>query len=666
MGKVAIYVRVSSHKQLDKENEKNGGSLNNQWEICTRYMKQFGYSEKDFIRFEDGGKSAKTISGRDGLSSLIELIKKQNEDNEDYIEAICAYNLSRLSRSVKNSSEIYQLLVNNKVKLYLADGSCAGDINAPHTKFILNTLAALNEMYLDMLRESVIPGMKQSAEAGNYQGGTRPFGYNYIPVVNEETKEYKNMLIINEKEAEIVRRIFSMFIEGESLHAISKKLNQLGIKTTKNKRFKTTTVKQIIKNPLYIGKIVWGKKRLIGINENGVKKYEVTDVYDMDIEKANGKHEPIISEELYFKAMERMKKIEIERKEQPTSDARRGTKLKEFYSKNRRMFSNVLKCPNCNSRMTTSPSYYKRKDGSRVEKIYYKCNSYNAGDGRCNGYYSIEESKVYSLIREDFLSRLEFVYSLIKYYKSINSNDSEIESMSYEQLNPQKYSDLITLKNRKKLLEKKFKKIREEIIEYNGEDELIVDAFKEDLRDVSNKIKAINKEINTIEIELEKEKNQRILLMKDYKEQEKYNNLEEYFLNLPQMKQRELIEQVYKKISVQTEPNKRTHKTFKIKEIKYNEDFSIRKIVDTLGIDFKDFCKKLEKEGFEISPIIKHFENGEDFMNALLERDKYKIFENRINNFIQDLYIEYKKREERQKIKVEYAKEKVRNILLKN
>jgi site-specific DNA recombinase len=676
MGIIAIYIRVSSQKQVDKDNDKNGGSLTTQWETCVNLMKGLGYKEEDLIKFNDEGISGKTVIKRNGLRSLLTRIKKQNSNDPEYIEAICSYNLSRLSRSIKDSAEIHQLLKGNKIKLYLADGSCKGELEGATAKMNLTILSLMNEMYLDTLKEAVIPGMEQSAKEGNFQGGIAPFGYNYNLIFNEEKQTYSNMLIINDEEAKVVNRMFGMFVNGESLYGICKTLNSLGITTKDGKQFKTITVKYILKNPIYIGKIVWGKQKIKDIDENGNKELIKTDVYDMDIENAKGKHQAIINEDLYYKVMQRMKAIERPKKNKPTSEKRKKVKLEDFYSANRRMFSNTLCCPQCGSRMTTSPSYYTRKDGTNVEAYYYKCNAFNSGQNQCDGYYSVKETQVYELIREDFFEKLEFVYGLIHYYKSINKNNITL----IEEVKSEKYCDLIRLEERKKSLEKDFKNVREQIIKFNKKDEFISKEFEKDLEEISDTLKSIDKEIEIVNIDIEKEKTQRILLMKEFNEQEKYNDIQAYFLSLPQMQQRGLIEQVYNKIIIRTEGRKRTHKTFEVKEKKYNPDFSLRKIVSVIGIDFNDFYKKLKDDGFEFSSIIKHFETAKEFEDLISSKNQSNRVSTKLNSFIDDLYKEYYTREhdkegtnrmlnllltDEQKNELKVEKEKVDDIIKK-
>lgn len=100
-------------------------------------------------------------------------------------------------------------------------------------------------------------------------------------------------LVVHEKEAEIVRTIFTMYSQGNGYKAIANYLNKFGYKTKKGNSFSLTAIKDILNNPVYIGKIRynlrpnWSEKRRKGTNPNPLI--------------VDGKHEAIIEQDLWDK-----------------------------------------------------------------------------------------------------------------------------------------------------------------------------------------------------------------------------------------------------------------------------------------------------------------------------------------------------------------------------
>lgn len=180
MGKIAIYTRVSSEKQAAEDRY----SLAVQKEKCVYYLKSQGYKEEDMIFFEDAGISGTTIEQRDELKELLRQIQEPNSE----IEGICCFDLSRISRSISHTLDIFRLLKEKELKLFTVDGAFQGDINSQTAKIMVSIHSMLNELYIDQLRERVKAGMEKSVANGNYYGGPAPLGYRYI-YINAKTDE---------------------------------------------------------------------------------------------------------------------------------------------------------------------------------------------------------------------------------------------------------------------------------------------------------------------------------------------------------------------------------------------------------------------------------------------------------------------------------------------
>ena len=142
-------------------------------------------------------------------------------------------------------------------------------------------------------------GKKASVMEGNYLLPQRVFGYD---IVRRSKKE--RTLVIREDEAKIVQMIFDWHTEEKRATGwMARQLTMMGIPTTKGRpEWNRGTVRDMLANPTYIGKVWWGKRRTIKeYNEELGKLVKVTkedgipDIYE-------GKHKGIISEEQYRKA----------------------------------------------------------------------------------------------------------------------------------------------------------------------------------------------------------------------------------------------------------------------------------------------------------------------------------------------------------------------------
>lgn len=675
MGKIAIYTRVSSVKQLDSEGE----SLKVQREECEKMLiRDYNKSKEDFLYFTDEGISGKSTEKRDQFVEMLEMIKNQSKDDENYIEGICCFDLSRLARNLQLTVEIFNVLKENNLKLYTVDRTFRGSLDDQSAMMMVAIIGMLNELYLVQLREKVIPGMKESSSKGYWQGGMPPLGYDYLEMKDDKGK-FRKFLVINKKEAEVVKRIFYMYVnEKKSLYSIAKELNEEGYKTKSYKKrkggkFSTATITSILSNPIYIGKIVWGKRITKSLQKSGeVREWEVREFTDDEIRNAKGIHEAIIDDETFFKARKRMIERKQIRNDLRMSKKRKGIKEKKYYKENRRIFSNILRCPECGSRMTSSP-YYKKDDNGNILEVKYSyiCSAYNSGKNNCKGYYRVSEKQVYEFIRKDFIERIDNYYKMIKVYLDYKIKTEEDKIKYLNEVNPEKAKRLDRLEKNKKKLSKNLENIAELMIEHR-DNKRMLEIYNNKSIELNKELDEIESSIQKLKNEIEQEREKRKTLLKDIQEREDVGDFEVYFNNLSVDKQRELIEQVYTEIVVDTEPKRKgKQKNPKLRYAKVNEDFSIRKICEILDIDFNDFYRKMKEKGVKIPVILKYFEDGTDFVNTLTEYYKNYDFNNdnvpaKLNNFIKELYIEYKKREERQKIKVEYAKEKIRNILLGN
>jgi DNA invertase Pin-like site-specific DNA recombinase len=154
-------------------------------------------------------------------------------------------------------------------------------------------------------------GRETSAKEGKFAGSIAPFGYRRVKLQHD--KGYT--LEIDPEEAAAVKLAYELYVYGDpqpdgtfadiGRATIAKRLAQMGIKNRKGGTWATASVTRMLQNPVYIGKIHWNRRPGRKTTENG--KIKVSRPLADDFLLCEGLHEPIISEDLWNKAQEKMK-----------------------------------------------------------------------------------------------------------------------------------------------------------------------------------------------------------------------------------------------------------------------------------------------------------------------------------------------------------------------
>ena len=254
--KSAIYVRVSTDAQREE-----GYSIDAQKEALAAYC--VAQSIKNYEFFEDGGFSGGSMN-RPELQRLIKEIKNKQ------IERVLVYRLDRLSRSQKDTLYLIEDVFNPHGVDFVSLKESM-DTATPIGRLMIGILSAFAQLERENIRERTRMGMKERVKEGYWMGGGRvPFGYDY---------DQKNGILVPNKDAVTVRKIYDLYIQGYSCNTIAQ---MLGLKYER-------LVMQILTRKSNCGFICY----------NG--------------EEYRGKHEAIIDLETYEKAMECMRSRSISR-----------------------------------------------------------------------------------------------------------------------------------------------------------------------------------------------------------------------------------------------------------------------------------------------------------------------------------------------------------------
>mgnify|MGYP005796691281 FL=1 len=337
-----IYVRVSTSMQVD------GYSLEAQRERLLRFAE---FQEMEVVReYCDAGKSGKNISGRPEFSQMLQDIA----EDRDRVDFILVFKLSRFGRNAADVLNSLQYIQDFGVNLICVEDGI--DSSKDSGKLTITVLSAVAEIERENILIQTMEGRRQKAREGKWNGGQAPFGY--------ELDSKNGTLTVNSKEAEIVKIIFSKFVnEGLGADSICDYLNQHGYQKKKVKKnelnyFSRGLIMKILDNPVYIGKIAYGRTATEKVkgSRDQYKRVKTDDYMLID-----GIHEAIVDQELWEAAR-------IRRKET-------GVKWNKTHSlEHEHILSGILRCPVCGSGLVGTVRRRKnKKSGEYKDDFYYKC-----------------------------------------------------------------------------------------------------------------------------------------------------------------------------------------------------------------------------------------------------------------------------------------------------
>ena len=354
---VGLYPRVSTEDQ-----SRYGHSMEEQED---RLIKLCNYKDYEIYKvYREAGVSAKNTN-RPEFTKMIEDMKQGK------INKIVVYKLDRLTRSIKDLEEICKLLEEYNCSLE----SISEDINTStaNGKFFIRMLTILAQLEIERTSERTAFGLVGAAKKGHICSQT-PLGYS--------RKEKK--LIINDVESEVIKRIFDMYLKGNSVNSIVKTFNEENLL---NRIWATTTLDKILSNKLYTGDYEYGKRSKSGnvqIFENVV---------------------PAIIDKASFALVQKQKE----------------KNLKNYKRKVDYIFMQSIICPKCNKIMGGCSS--KSKSGRK--HLYYKC-------ACCNK--RVSEQKIEKPLLLFLNDMLDYFLIIDNTFKPFLNNNTKIEINKYNKM----------------------------------------------------------------------------------------------------------------------------------------------------------------------------------------------------------------------------------------
>ena len=226
----AIYCRVSKKEQLE------GYSLEEQIRICKEYIKARGYFR--YRVYREKGQSGRTLN-RPELQKMLYHIK------EGKIDLVIVWKLNRLSRNFLDSLILISEL--DAINVSIISLTEKIDTSTIIGKIVLSILMGFSQIEVENLSDNIKMGLKARAKEGKWNGGITPLGYKY---------QGKDKLIIDRNEAEVIKLIFKKYIKYQSIRKVTNDLNRNKAPNRNDNRWNDCTVRYIIDNEIYNGKLI--------------------------------------------------------------------------------------------------------------------------------------------------------------------------------------------------------------------------------------------------------------------------------------------------------------------------------------------------------------------------------------------------------------------------
>ena len=412
--KVYIYTRVSTAMQID------GYSLDAQKSRMRAFAEFNDY--KIVGEYEDAGKSGKSVEGRIQFNQMMEDIKS----NKDGVSYVLVFKLSRFGRNAADVLSTLQVMQNFGVNLICVEDGI--DSSKDAGKLMISVLSAVAEIERENIRVQTMEGRIQKARAGKWNGGFAPYGYSLE----------KGQLFINEEEAEAIRVIFDQYVHTDiGANGLAKYLENHGIRKIprqngKNPLFDAALLRRILKNPVYCGKIAYGRRRTEKVHDtrNDYKLVEQDDYLLVD-----GLHEEIVSEELWNEAQVKL-----------LAQAKKYEKVNHGKDNKIHLLSGIVKCPICGAGMYGNKSIKHKADGTKYKEFfYYGCKHRTMPHGhKCDYKKQINEELLDDVVAEvivKLVSNPKFATMMQeKINMKVDTTAIEQEIANYEKQLRQSYS----------------------------------------------------------------------------------------------------------------------------------------------------------------------------------------------------------------------------------
>lgn len=428
---VAIYIRLS-REDGDKE---ESDSVGNQRKLLTEYVAK----KEDFILYDiyvDDGYSG-TNFNRPSFQKMIADI----EDGK--VNCVVVKDLSRFGRDYIDTGRYLERYFPELGVRFISVTDSIDSMKQAYD-MLLPIKNIFNEQYARDISKKIQATVKSKQKAGEFIGAFTSYGYKKSPVD-------KNKLVIDDYAADVVRRIFSLYIQGYGKQRIAKLLNSEGIlcpaeyKKVNGENYKNcnrlesttywsySTINSILHREMYVGNMVQGTKhQRMRSKQKKMPKEEWIIVENT--------HEPIIDKETWEKAQSLLQK--------------RTRELDLETNKN--IFAGFVKCGDCGRAMTKN--MWRRADGSKTYSLY--CGTYKRNGKQYCTPHTLPMAVLEDIVLGDLKAIVDSVDNLKELVQSQSFTASKVKRIADTELSKIK-AELERVKRLKKSI---YEDYREELI----------------------------------------------------------------------------------------------------------------------------------------------------------------------------------------------------------
>jgi len=193
--------------------------------------------------YVDEARTGRTAIGRDALNRLMADVEAGT------VLVVYVYKYDRFSRHLATAAAMIEQLQDEF-------GVDVVSATEPKEELVRNIMLCVGQDYSRVLGQRCRAGMQERFKQGGFTGGLPPLGYRVVDA------GHLRRLTVDEREAGIVRQLFTAYADsGTGFYTLAKRLNAMGLRTRKDTPYCVTSISKILRNPVYVGRRTWGKRR---------------------------------------------------------------------------------------------------------------------------------------------------------------------------------------------------------------------------------------------------------------------------------------------------------------------------------------------------------------------------------------------------------------------
>ena len=264
------------------------------------------------------------------------------------------------------------------------------------------------------INRRLIRGRDSSASEGKYISSIAPYGYKRVKLENEKGFTLEPV----PEEAEVVKRVFNMYLHHAGTKIIANRLNDDGVPTRHGGLWEYSTIAQMLTNEVYMGKIRRGWSKQFKTIEDGVVKKHIRRAKPgADYKLYDGRHAPLISEETFYAAQA------IREENYPSARVKRETELQNA-------FAGLIFCAKCGKRVGRTTGTVSRGAIPRLRCVNGRnCHNVSAD-------YDVVEREIISALRSWYsgykvrITTCGFADDIERCRKQISKLDDELTRLN--------------------------------------------------------------------------------------------------------------------------------------------------------------------------------------------------------------------------------------------